>query len=316
MKYTYTDALNHFKDNTGNTGSTDTALSNFFNRSLTARYQMAYSEIKNQTTQGVYTGSTVVNQQFYHLPPGVIDLADVTITINGLAYPVVTDDSILQWDRINLTLISTTAIPRFCFPRRDDFGIWPIPQGAYTMTLTVQLRDRTPSVADYTTGTVTVTNNSQTITGSGTTWTSAMIGRWFTMNDNTQRGYGYWYRISGFTSTTSLTLETAYVNTSASGATYKIGEAFELPDEVHANIVDGSVADYYAGPRSNVDKASWFENKFWTGNGLEKEREGKKFAGGILGVQQRYAGRAKGAIVWKRGMQNTWMDKMWASKAS
>lgn len=316
MRFSYTDAKNHFLDKTGNTGSTDANLTNFFNRSLTARYQMAYAEIKNQMTQGVYTGNTVVNQQFYHFPPGVIDLADCTVTINGLAYPIITDDSILQWDRINLVLISTTALPQFAFPRRDDFGIWPIPQGIYPMTLTVQLRDRTPSVADYTTGTVSTTNGSQTITGSGTTWTAAMIGRWFLMNDNTQRGYGYWYRISGFTSTTQLTLESAYVGSSVSGATYKIGETFELPEEVHSDIVSGVVADYLAGPRSNTEKATWFENQFWTGNGLEKERDGKKFAGGVLGVQQRYAGRAKGSIVWKRGLGVSWYDRLWASRLS
>lgn len=316
MRYTFTDAITDFRDKTGNAGSTDANLTAFFNRQLMGRYQMAYSEIKNQMTQGTYTGNTVVGQQFYHLPPGIVDLADCTVTINGLAYPIITDDSILQWDRINLVLISTTALPQFAFPRKDDFGIWPIPQGVYPINIVVQLRDRTPTVADYTTGSVTTTNNSQTITGSGTTWTAAMIGRWFTMNDNTQRGYGYWYRISGYTSATSLTLETAYVNTSVAGATYKIGETFELPEEVHPNIVDGCAADYFAGPRANIERSSWFENKFWTGSGTEKEREGKKFAGGVLGVQQRYAGRQKGSIVWRHGLGVSWYDRLWASKIS
>lgn len=316
MRYTYSTAQSDFLDKTGNNGSIDTGLINFFNRQLTGRYQMAYGEIKNQMTQTTFTGNTVVNQQFYHYPPGIVDLADCTITINGLAYPIITDDSILQWDRINLVIISTTALPQFAFPRKDDFGIWPIPQGVFPINIVVQLRDRTPSVADYTTGTVTTTNNSQTVTGVGTTWSSSMVGRWFTMNDNTQPGYGYWYRIIGVTSTTSLTLETAYVNTSVSSAAYLIGETFELPEEVHPNIVDGCVADYYAGPRSDMNKASWFDNRYWTGNGLEKERDGKKFAGGILGVQQRYAGRQKGATVWKHGLGVSWYDRLWASSIS
>jgi hypothetical protein len=316
MRLTYSSALAQFLDNTGNTGSTDANLIAFFGRQLQGRYQMAFSEIKNKTTQTTFTGTTVVGQQYYHYPPGIIEMADCTVTINGLAYPVITDDSILQWDRINLVLISTTAIPQFIFPRKDDFGIWPVPQGLYPITIVVRLRDRTPSVGDYVTGTVTCTNNSQTVTGAGTTWTSAMNGRWFCMNDSTKPGYGYWYRISSVQSTTSLTLETVYVNTSVTGASYVIGETFELPEEVHPNIVDGVVSDYFSGPRSDVEKASWWENKYWTGNPLEKEREGKKFAGGILGCQQRYAGRIEGSIVWKHGMSSGFWERMWASTLS
>lgn len=73
------------------------------------------------------------------------------------------------------------------------------------------------TVAPYQTGAVTVTNLSTTLTGSGTTFTSAMVGMKFTLGTG-----GPWYRISGFTSVTQLTLARAYQEVTASAQGYTI----------------------------------------------------------------------------------------------
>lgn len=314
MRYSFTDIQTLFLQSTGNAGSADTTLLDFFKRSLNARYQIAFSEISNRTTQKTATFSTVATQQFYHYPPDIVNLIGATVTIGSIAYPVITEDSQLYWDYLNQVLISVSALPRAIFPRRDDFGVWPIPQAVYTGTINYGLRDRALGVADYTTGTVGVTNASQTVTGSGTTWTTAMIGRWFVMNDPAQQGQGYWYRISAVPSTTSLTLESAYVNTTvASGATYKIGESPEIPVEAHYSLTAGTISDYYAGPRGDTEKATWWNNIFWNGDGNNSRREGMIFTGGILGVKQRYAGRSDGSIVYKKGPSYSWKERMWQS---
>jgi len=318
VKYTFSDLQTAFLQRSGNAGSIDTTLLDFFKRSLAARYQMAFSEVTNRQTYITKTASTVANQQYYHFPPGMVNLEGATVEIGGVNYPVITDDSQLQWDLTNTVLLSVQALPRFIFPRRDDFGIWPIPQSVYTITITYPQRDRSLGVVDYTTGTVAVTQNSQTVTGSGgATFTSAMIGRWFVMDDTSKQGEGYWYRISAVPTSSTLTLETSYEGVSASGATYRIGEVPELPEELHSILVDGVLADYYSGPRSDIQKATWFNNVFWTGDGNNSTRDGKKYTGGMLGAIQRYAGRANGAIVWKHGITSSnWLDRMWASSAS
>lgn len=314
MRVTAAELFQNFRDDTGNHASTDASLQTYFLSKLAYRYQVAFSEINNKMTQKVFTGSTVAGQQFYHYPPGIFDISDCTITINGLNYPVLANDSNLQWDRINLVLISVTALPQFVFPRKDDFGIWPIPQAAYTINLQVNARDRSiTDLADYVAGTVSTTNNSQVITGSGTNFTANMPGYWFVMNDITQPGQGYYYRIASVQSTTQLTLETYYMGASVSGAAYRIGQTPELPEEVHMNLEQGAVADYYGGPRSDMDKFTAWDNMFWTGNAKVAVRDGIVFTGGILGAKTRYAGRQEGAIVWKHGLQTSWTDRMWAS---
>lgn len=73
------------------------------------------------------------------------------------------------------------------------------------------------TTAEYTTGTVAVTNASTTITGTGTTFTSAMVGRRFKVDSDSRS-----YKITGFTSTTVLTIESGYEGDTASGKTYHI----------------------------------------------------------------------------------------------
>ena len=77
------------------------------------------------------------------------------------------------------------------------------------------------AIPNYTTGTVTVTNGSPTVTGSGTVWTSAMQGRYFQVQDSDN-----WYRIAFVNSSTELFLESNVVEDSNSGKTYKIWKRF------------------------------------------------------------------------------------------
>ena len=67
----------------------------------------------------------------------------------------------------------------------------------------------------YTTGTVSITKNSSSLTGSGTTWTSAMNGQYVFLQ-------GTWYQIQKVTSTTALTLVLEYSGTTLSGSGYAI----------------------------------------------------------------------------------------------
>src|ERR1700735_1648857 len=77
---------------------------------------------------------------------------------------------------------------------------------------------------DYTTGTVSIDVNGN-VTGSGTTFTSAMVGKGFIAT-----GLSKYYRISSFTSTTSIAIQldvyddavTAYDGGVITGATYTI----------------------------------------------------------------------------------------------
>lgn len=73
--------------------------------------------------------------------------------------------------------------------------------------------------ANYSTGTITVTQDSATVTGSSTVWntsTNAIAGEYIQLPDSK------WYRITAIASDTSLTIETTYEGSTASGQSYVI----------------------------------------------------------------------------------------------
>lgn len=76
---------------------------------------------------------------------------------------------------------------------------------------------------NYTTGTLSVTQNTSAVTGSGTSWTSSMIGRSILLD-------GLWYEISNVGSTTSITLAKTFEGATITAGTYTIGEVTSIPD--------------------------------------------------------------------------------------
>jgi len=73
----------------------------------------------------------------------------------------------------------------------------------------------------YETGTVAVTKDSRTVTGTGTSWTSAMVGRYFNCSANED-----WYKIIAVASTTSLTLDKPYLEETLTGQSYYIWQKY------------------------------------------------------------------------------------------
>ena len=258
-RMTYTELETDFLDSTGNPGSTNTALIAFFKRHLGVRYQNLLSKLTSHKTElPPQTAATVVSQQYYHNPPGIVDIESVNVDIGDQNIPLEVVNSQLVWDHLNSVTI--TGFPTKIFPRRDDFGLYPIPDAVYTINFGSHYRDRNLITADYTTGTVTVTNNDATITHSATGFTALMVGRWFRANQD-----GYWYRIATFTDTSNVELESVFEGSSGSSLAFVIGESPELPEEMGILLSYGATADYFRGPRKDPKTANEWEAMYIRG---------------------------------------------------
>ncbi len=75
----------------------------------------------------------------------------------------------------------------------------------------------------YTTGTVTATNGSAAVVGAGTTWTSAMVGRWFIVRDELTTTQ-HVYRVATFVDATHITLSSVFKGATGGGQAYAITE--------------------------------------------------------------------------------------------
>jgi hypothetical protein len=301
MRITYSNILNQYIRNIG-IRTTDPNYSSViadFNLNLGARYQMVLAKMANYRTQKQFSDTTVINQQYYKYPPGVVNFETVTVAVGSITYPVTVINNQFTWDSLNSIPFQPSTFPRFILPRVDDYGIWPIPQGAYPITFNYHWRDRNLSVADYNTGTMAVTNGSPTITLTTGTFTPAMVGRWFTITDPTEPGQGYFYRLLTYTSSSVMQLYSNYQGSTGTGYTYNIGETPEIPEEMHICLVHGVTADYYANIKNDESSAARWENRFWTGDPANASRNfgDSNVIGGLIGGMSKYEDRNESRLI-------------------
>lgn len=300
MRLTYTDIKQaHFRNIGKANQFNDAVLLADFQYSLGQRYQMIFGTLSSYINQDELTADTVAGQQDYYYPPGTVGVDSATIIIGSVQYTLTPIYDQYSWDMLNALQIQPTAIPQFFFPKKDTFGIWPIPQAVYTITFQRFFRDRNMLVDDYSEGTVAVVSGDNTITGTDTVFTEAMIGRWFTVTNTATPGQGYWYRIGAVTDGTTLELETDWNSISSSGTTYRIGESPEIPEEGHVMLPAGTAADFYAGLRNDPDNATRFDNLFWTGSYVNSSRteDDKNISGGLIGMLRKYKDRDRDVII-------------------
>lgn len=139
---------------------------------------------------------------------------------------------------------------------QQELWVWPTPSASAKRLRAVYTK-RVPllSVVDYTTGTATFTNASATVTGAGTAWTAAMVGRAIEAPD------GYWYDITAFASTTSITIATAFAGTTTAGATYTIGE-IPLIEEAYQSALYYYAVGHYWGKERQYEDSKWWLDRY------------------------------------------------------
>ena len=318
MRMTYTDMWQQFQRNINLVGTTDTNIQAEFNSSLGQKYQLMLAKLRNYRTTAEFDFETVINQQYYPYPPGEVTIDGIVITVGSVNFPLKIINSEYEWEQLNAILIQASALPQFYFPKRLSWGVWPIPQAEYEGQIIYHYRDINMTVADYTTGTLALTNDSDDVVGTTTVFTEAMIGRWLTVTDITVLGQGYWYQIADVTDSTHLTLNQAWTGVTTSGATFRIGQTPNFPEEGHMTLVDGVTADFYSHMRKDPDNAAKYHNLFWTGDegNTNREEGNTKIGGGLIGLVNRYADRDDTRIINRSPRLNPLQYKVWATSLS
>ncbi len=207
--------------------------------------------------------NTVASQQDYQLPRSVLRPSGVDYLDGDNYYPLIEIGSEMNWNALNAGASSTIGIPRYFFPKgKDVISLYPIPGSATVEGLKVYYEPKQPRMIsdDYTTGTVTVTNGSTTLTHSGTGFTENMVGSYFYTTDGSD---GNDYQIVAYVSSSVLTLENYYEGTSGASKGFVIGVVPDIPDEYHPSIMDYCYARFYmrrGDRKAGMDFMSMFLN--------------------------------------------------------
>jgi hypothetical protein len=221
-------------------------------------------------------------QQFYRLPPNYSKLKSVTLTDGALTWTMKEIQTIDEWNKLNVfPYYANIPDSYFIFPGGDhgsQLGIWPIPSSS-NLSITFWYKYRIPdlSIADYSTGTVSVSNGSTTVTGSGTSWTTTTNAqnesRWIQFPQTT--GDNLWYQVLSVNSATSLTLYQPYQGISVSGGTYVLGQMPILPEDFQDMLVFKALVHYFSSVVDNKDKRAWYQGQY-----NEKLKMLEDYAGG------------------------------------
>jgi hypothetical protein len=305
----------------GYTTSDSVAINNVaINGINTSGYNGTFTITVTSTTTFTYTLPATVNAvagdhaQYYNNPNGFVTVDGITISVGTVGsssvirYPLTLESSQLNWEKKNIVPMQIAIPPQNYFPRRDDFGIWPIPRTLYSANVYYHYRDRNLMVDDYQAGSITVTQGSNKVTGSGTTFTAAMVGRWLEITDTTVPGEGYFYRINHFTSTTQVELDSVWNGTTTSGITsYIIGESPEIPEDLHMYLVSGITGGYLMDVRKDMANAQAFFNFFWTGdnNNSSRKEDDENVSAGLIGGMKNYSDREDSRIIDRNEGSNT-----------
>ncbi len=275
-------------------------------------YNGTFTITVTSTTTFTYTMSASLagvagdHAQYYNNPNGFVTVDGITISVGQVGtsriirYPLVLESSQLAWEEYNIVPMQIAIPPQKFFPRRDDFGVWPIPRTLYNANCYYHYRDRNLLVDDYISGSITLTQNSNKVTGSSTTFTPAMVGRWLEVTDTTVPGQGYFYRIAHYTSATQVEFDSLWQGATTSGITgYRIGETPEIPEDLHMYLPDGITGGYLKDVRKDLDNGQAFLNSFWTGDLTNKSRkeDDEDISGGLIGGMKAYSDRQDERII-------------------
>lgn len=276
---TYTNYLSDFQSLSQNTTTANQTLGmKWVNDAI--RYLVGIFFF-NETTYTVPNG-TVASQQGYQLPHDVKQVINVTITIGTVLWQPQECATRRQFDALNV-IPFTNNFPQFYYIYNNQLLIWPTPADSSNV-ITVHYKKRLTdlSQADYTTGTVSVTTATTAVTGSGTTWTTNMAGRWLNIAisaSDTTSGDDSWYQIDTVSSATSLTLKNQYSGQTVTGGTYIIGEAPILPEDYQDLPLYRSLELYHSSVSQNADKATLYKSLYDEGYKRLEAEFGSKTAG-------------------------------------
>ena len=231
----YTTLRNLYGTDTKNTATANLSygdeVMNDFHRKLLAKADWPF-------LHRLRTATTEADTTFVALPYDVDQVESVFVTVGSTRYDPKPAPSRKHWDQLHYSSTNSDT-PEYWFVYNGEIGLWPQPSTAGSViSLNAKIRAVDLNVADYTTGSISaITNGDETLTGTGTTWTYPMVGRWarITADDGTDAGDGVWYEIESITSTTVLELSRKYGGTTISGGSqaYTIGMMPLLPEAHH-----------------------------------------------------------------------------------
>lgn len=244
------------------TGDTTSATLTQLKQDINTGYQRFNADMSRYFSRKQKFANVVAGQKFYQTPVDSVSVEEVSVlsSASGPEYPLVQVRSEDDWRRLNIFPYNSNIISHYYVYGNDQIGLFPTPSASITNAIryVYSPQDVNLTQDDYLTGTATVSNTGTAVTGSGTTWTTSMIGRQFQITDGSD---GNWYEITAVGSATTLTIKTPYNGPSVTNVVYRISQCFILPGEYDDVPVDWALTRFYEF-RNNPGRAAYHAARY------------------------------------------------------
>ena len=223
--------------------------------------------------------TTGTRKQAYGPPPNASKIDYVNVTVGSVKYSPKEIRSDKDWEKINYVSV-TGDVPYFWninnISRRIE--LYPIPSSAgNTVKVGFTKKVRDLGEADYTTGTITLTDGTTAVLGGGSaSFTKRHIGAYLTLEGKNSEISDLWFEITARNSSTEVVVREVPSDTIT--GTYRIAELMPFPDG-YENIPLWYSLDKYYQMREKPVLAREYERMWRDGvNQLEK-RDVRSVAG-------------------------------------
>lgn len=250
-------------------------------RNINMGQKILESEIGYPPEEDTRTFTTTTTDT-YNLPENYIRLIELYVTVGTTRYLAeqIYDERSWQMFKRRTSGLSSDYLKN-CFIRQKTFEIYPTPSvGTYTMTMIYEALSKDMVNADYVTGTVTTLAAAGTvITGSGTVWTSAMIGRYVKIDSD-----GQFYRVTARSADTGITIANPYQGIAISGGSeaYTIGEIPRTPPATHIIPVYFALWKHFEGVRRDAKMGLYYKGLFEQNTQWAKATFGNRYSSQVI----------------------------------
>lgn len=257
MSLTYQDLQQKFQRLTK---SSNTDVLTQGSQDMNIGYHLFNAQLARYYTQKQQFTDLITGQQIYQTPVDAIRIITMTTLVsNSFNPPLQEARDEYEWRLATSYSYSSNWPAWYRVLGSDSISLWPVPSQdvANGLRYIYQPQDHDLSILDTTstsTGvTVTVTNGDVTVTAdSGSPFTIDMAGLWFQVTGQVDLT---WYEIVSATSTV-LTLKSAYIATSGSNKTWRIGQLSIIPQEYSDAPIQYALYQYWSAqgdePRSEL----------------------------------------------------------------
>lgn len=216
------------------------------------------------------TVDTVADQNYVFIPNTLRKITAVRVVVgtgtSATIYLPIQLCDVKRWQVALAARLGSNQYPYFAYPQGPKLLFTPIPsETGVDVILTGPRKIVDLNQTDYTTGSiVSIANGATTVTGTGTSWTSGMAGRWIriTATAAANGGDGEWYEVATITDTTHLELTKPYQGTSIAAATaaYTLGQITYEPETWDMAPINRALALYWQLKENTVlAKNYWME---------------------------------------------------------